>query len=56
VGGGCWSWWWPVGTPVRWERAVHREGRAAVSFAFLDKWIYFKSVFPDYKNISDVIA
>jgi hypothetical protein len=22
----------PVGTPVRWERAVHREGRAAVLF------------------------
>jgi hypothetical protein len=22
----------PVGTPVRWERAMHREGRAAVSF------------------------
>jgi hypothetical protein len=22
----------PVGTPDRWERAVHREGRAVVSF------------------------
>jgi hypothetical protein len=22
---------WPVGTPLRWERVVHREGRATVS-------------------------
>jgi hypothetical protein len=34
----------PVGTPVRWEWAVHREGRAAVSFEFFDKRIYFLDV------------
>jgi hypothetical protein len=30
----------PIGTPVRWERAVNREARAAVSFCILDNWIF----------------
>jgi hypothetical protein len=34
-----------VGTPVRWQRAVHREGIVKVErefhFAFFEKWIYF---------------
>jgi hypothetical protein len=52
----------PVGTPVRWERAVLREGRATFSFLlgiliFLHKWLYFSvPAFLDYKIISAVIA
>jgi hypothetical protein len=46
----------PVDTPVRWERAVHRERRAIVLFCILDKWIYFYIFFLDYIIISVVIA
>jgi hypothetical protein len=36
----------PVGTPVRWERAVHRKGREAASFCI--SWqVFSRSDFLD---------